>query len=123
MNGIALAVLISQLPKLFGFKIESAGPLRDLWAIGQSILDGKSNWVGAALGAGTLIAILVMKAHKRMGAILVAVIVATVIAAWFDLAERYGVKVLGPVPQGLPIFSIPCCRRQPPRSRGLALHP
>jgi len=107
MNGIALAVLISQLPKLFGFKIESAGPLRDLWAIGQSILDGKSNWVGAALGAGTLIAILVMKAHKRMGAILVAVIVATVIAAWFDLAERYGVKVLGPVPQGLPLFSIP----------------
>src|SRR5436190_11213337 len=107
MNGIAFAVLTSQLPKLFGFKIESAGPLRDLWAIGQSILNGKSNWVGAALGAGTLIAILVMKAHKRMGAILVAVIVATLIAAWFDLAEKYGVKVLGPVPQGLPIFSVP----------------
>ena len=30
MNGIALTVLISQLPKLFGFSIESAGPLRDL---------------------------------------------------------------------------------------------
>src|SRR5690348_7892579 len=30
MNGIALTVLISQLPKLFGFKIESVGPLRDL---------------------------------------------------------------------------------------------
>src|SRR5690348_5629549 len=27
MNGIALAVLISQLPKLFGFSIESNGPL------------------------------------------------------------------------------------------------
>ena len=26
MNGIALTVLISQLPKLFGFKINSAGP-------------------------------------------------------------------------------------------------
>src|SRR5216110_558353 len=33
MNGIALAVLISQLPKLFGFKISSAGPLRNLWSI------------------------------------------------------------------------------------------
>ena len=31
MNGIALAVLISQLPKLFGFSIENEGPLRDLW--------------------------------------------------------------------------------------------
>ena len=34
MNGIALTVLISQLPKLLGFKIESAGPVRDLWTIG-----------------------------------------------------------------------------------------
>ena len=30
MNGIALTVLISQLPKLFGFSIDSEGPLRDL---------------------------------------------------------------------------------------------
>src|SRR3974377_348860 len=39
MNGIALTVLISQLPKLFGFSIESKGPLRSLWAIVASILD------------------------------------------------------------------------------------
>ena len=30
MNGIALTVLISQLPKLLGFSIDDAGPLRDL---------------------------------------------------------------------------------------------
>ena len=30
MNGIALTVLISQLPKLFGFSIDGTGPLRDL---------------------------------------------------------------------------------------------
>ena len=30
MNGIALTVLISQLPKLFGFSINGAGPLRDV---------------------------------------------------------------------------------------------
>ena len=52
MNGIALAVLISQLPKLFGFSIESAGPLRDLWAIGTNLADGKANWAAAALGGG-----------------------------------------------------------------------
>ena len=39
MNGIALTVLISQLPKLFGFSIESDGPLRSLWAIGEADLD------------------------------------------------------------------------------------
>jgi MFS superfamily sulfate permease-like transporter len=31
MNGIALTVLISQLPKFFGFSIEGSGPLRELW--------------------------------------------------------------------------------------------
>jgi MFS superfamily sulfate permease-like transporter len=30
MNGIALTVLISQLPKLFGLSVETTGPLRDL---------------------------------------------------------------------------------------------
>ena len=107
MNGIALAVLISQLPKLFGFSIASAGPLRDLWAIGKALLDGKANWAGAALGGATLLLILVLKAHKRMGAILFAVIVATLVSGWLDLSEKYGVKVLGPVPQGLPKFAIP----------------
>lgn len=107
MNGIALAVLISQLPKLFGFSIESTGPLRDLWEIGRNVLVGKANWAATALGVGTLAVILVLKAHKRMGAILVAMICAIVVADWFDLSQHFGVTVLGAVPQGLPQFSIP----------------
>ena len=107
MNGIALAVLISQLPKLFGFSMESAGPIRDLWAIGNALFQDKANWAATALGIGTLVLILVLKAHKRMGAILVAVVAAMLVAGWFDLSDRYGVKVLGSVPQGLPEFAIP----------------
>jgi high affinity sulfate transporter 1 len=107
MNGIALAVLISQLPKLLGFSIESTGPLRDLWAVGTAVADGKANWAAAALGAATLLVILLLKAHKRMGAILVAVIAATLAADWLNLHQRFGVKVLGPVPQGLPEFAVP----------------
>jgi high affinity sulfate transporter 1 len=110
MNGIALAVLISQLPKFFGFSIEGTGPLRDLWAIGRGIFDGKANLAGTLLGIGTLLVILVMKAHKRMGAILVAMIMAIIITDWFDLSHDFALKVLGPVPQGLPEFSIPWIR-------------
>src|SRR6201989_2472997 len=51
MNGIALTVLISQLPKLFGFSIDAEGPLRSLWAIGEAVLDGKANWTTFAVGA------------------------------------------------------------------------
>src|SRR6476660_5488669 len=54
MNGIALIVLISQLPKLFSFSIESEGPLRDLWAIAEALLDGRANWTAFAIGSGTL---------------------------------------------------------------------
>ena len=43
MNGIALTVLISQLPKLFGFSIDAEGPLRSLWAIGEGVVDGNAN--------------------------------------------------------------------------------
>jgi MFS superfamily sulfate permease-like transporter len=107
MNGIALTVLISQLPKLLGFKIRSAGPLRDLWAIAGAIGNGKINWVEFALGAATLAAIHLVKSRKRFPGILLAMIAATAIAYFFDLAERANISVLGSLPRGLPSFSIP----------------
>src|ERR1700756_1215568 len=81
MNGIALTVLISQLPKLLGFSIESEGPLRDLWAIAGGIHDGKTNWVACAVGLATLIVILMLKDNKRVPGILIAVVGATLMVA------------------------------------------
>ncbi|MFL6777736.1 MAG: SulP family inorganic anion transporter [Sphingomicrobium sp.] len=107
MNGIALAVLISQLPKLLGFSIESTGPLRDLWSIASGILGGKANWTAAALGFGTFAVIMMFKRYTRFPGILLAVVVATAVAGFFQLSETAGVKVLGPVPQGLPALTIP----------------
>jgi len=107
MNGIALTVLISQLPRLFGFSIESEGPLRSLWAIGKAIADGKTNWVALAIGLGTLIVILLLKNNKRLPGILIAVVAATAVVAALALEARYGVDVLGPLPRGLPGFAIP----------------
>src|SRR2546421_2281695 len=94
MNGIALTVLISQLPKLLGFSIESAGPLRDLWAIFNAILDGKTNWIAFAVGLGTLAVILLLQNNKRVPGILIAVVGATIVVGALGLAARYGVKVL-----------------------------
>ncbi|WP_210331130.1 SulP family inorganic anion transporter [Microvirga terrestris] len=107
MNGIALTVLISQLPKLFGFSVETTGPLRDLWAIGEAILAGRMNWVALAVGLGTLATILLLRGSKRVPGLLVAVIGATVLVAILDLTERHGVAALGSLPQGLPGFAIP----------------
>ncbi len=107
MNGIALTVLISQLPKFFGFSIEDNGPLRELWAIGRMVLDGKTNWAAFSIGAGTLATILLLKSYTRFPGILVAVAGATAIAALLDLDLGAGLAVLGPLPQGLPSFAVP----------------
>jgi high affinity sulfate transporter 1 len=106
MNGIALTVLISQLPKLFGFSIESEGPLRSLWAIAGAILAGRTNWVAFGIGFGTLTVILLLQNNRRLPGILIAVVGATAIVGTLDLGA-YGVTVLGPLPQGLPGFAVP----------------
>jgi high affinity sulfate transporter 1 len=107
MNGIALTVLVSQLPKFFGFSIDAEGPLRRLWALGKEILNGGANWMAFAIGAGTLAVTLLLRNSKRVPGVLIAVIAATSIVGVFDLATRAGVSVLGPLPQGLPGFALP----------------
>lgn len=107
MNGIAITVLISQLPKMFGFSVEGDGPLRKLFAIVGAILDGRTNWVTFMVGAGTLAVVLLLKNRERVPAILIAVVGATIVVGTFDLAASAHLSVLGSLPQGLPAFALP----------------
>jgi high affinity sulfate transporter 1 len=107
MNGIALTVLISQVPKLFGFSVDGVGPLRDLVRIAEGILGGKVNSTSFAVGASTLAAILLLKPYKRIPGLLLSVVAATIVVGILDLDATAGVKVLGPLPQGLPSFALP----------------
>ena len=110
MNGIALTVLLSQIPKLFGFSVTANGPLRQAWGIVEKVLAGSTNVAALAIGAGTLALILLLKRWPRVPGILIAVVAATVVVAAFDLATRAGVSVLGPLPQGLPSPRLPFVR-------------
>jgi len=107
MNGIALTVLISQLPKLFGFSIESKGPVANVVQIVQAVAAGRTNWTSFAIGAAVLVAILFLKRWPRVPGLLLAVVGATVVVGVFDLATSAGVQVLGSLPQGLPTFAWP----------------
>jgi high affinity sulfate transporter 1 len=107
MNGIALTVILSQVPKLFGFSVKAEGPLRQAWGIAEQVWGGSTNVAALAVGGSTLALILVLKRKPRLPGMLIAVTAATVAVAFFDLAARAGITVLGPLPQGLPAPRLP----------------
>ncbi len=107
MNGIALTVVLSQIPKLFGFSVSADGPLRQAWGIVEKVMAGSTNLVALAVGASTLALILALKRRPRVPGMLIAVTAATVAVAVLDLATRFGISVLGPLPQGLPTPRLP----------------
>ena len=106
MNGIALTVLLSQVPKLFGFSVTANGPVRQAWGIVGNVVRGNTNVMALAIGASTLALILLLKRWPRVPGILIAVVAATGVVAAFGLAKR-GVSVLGLLPQGLPSPRLP----------------
>jgi high affinity sulfate transporter 1 len=107
MNGIALTVLLSQVPKLFGFSVKAKGPLRQTWGIVEKVFAGDINVMALVIGASTLALILLLKRRPRIPGILIAVVAATVVVAAFHLETHAGVSVLGPLPRGLPQLRLP----------------
>ena len=94
----------AQAVRLFDRRRRAAARPR---AIAESVLGGQANWTAFAVGAGTLAAILLLKRFERIPGILIAVVGATVAVGAFGLDQSAGVKVLGPLPQGLPSFALP----------------
>src|SRR5580765_2075192 len=107
MNGIALTVMLSQIPKLFGFKVNAEGPLRQAWGIVQQMLAGNTNLVTLAIGGSTLGLIMMLKRYPRVPGILLAVIAATLVVAISGVYAHAGVSVIGPLPHGLPTPAVP----------------
>lgn len=106
MNGIAVTVLISQLPKLFGFSVDADHPLAAAWAFTQGVAAGRTNAAALAVGGSALVVILVLRRFPRVPAMLVAVAAATLAVGGLGL-EAHGVGVLRNLPEGLPAFTIP----------------
>jgi high affinity sulfate transporter 1 len=108
MNGIALTVLLSQLPKLFGFSVDAEGVIPEARAFVRGVADGETNTVALVIGVACLLVILGFKRWRpQIPGVLVAVVGATVAVGVFGLAERYDLSVVGPLPKGLPSFEIP----------------
>jgi high affinity sulfate transporter 1 len=107
MNGLALTILVGQLPKLFGFSVDGTGLGDEARDFVHGVASGDT--VGAALGIGLLsLALILVLQHAmpRVPGVLVAVVVAIAGTTAFGLAE-HGVDLVGALPEGLPPFTLP----------------
>ena len=108
LNGIALTVLIGQLPKVLGFSVSGNNFLQETNGLMQGIWNGQINWTACAIGFSCLIVILGFRRWaSRIPGVLIAVAGATIIVSLLDLSTKTGIAVVGPLPQGLPQFQIP----------------
>ena len=105
LAGLAVTIVVGQLPKLFGFSVDADGLLPEVAAFWQNL--GQTNIFALALGLIDLGLILGLKRmHSRIPGVLAAVVVSILAVVLFDLTAK-GVEVIGSLPQGFPAPSVP----------------
>jgi len=107
MNGLALTILVGQLPKLFGFSTDANGLIHEVHAFIHGVSSGEA--VGAAVAIGIVSLALMLALGRwlpRVPGVLVAVVVAIAAASVFDLAS-HGVSLVGKLPKGFPPLTVP----------------
>lgn len=105
LNALALTIVVKQLPKILGFKVEADDVLPAAWELVTKL--NQTVWLSLLVGAGCLAIIFIFQRWiPKIPGALVAVVVATVLSAMLGFAEM-GLKVVGIVPSGLPSLAIP----------------
>jgi MFS superfamily sulfate permease-like transporter len=103
LNGIAVVVGLSQLPKLLGFSVESGAIQDEVRDLVTGIRDGAVSGAAAGIGIGALAGILVLReVAPRIPWLLVAVVVSALVVVAADL----DVAVIGSLPGGVPTPSL-----------------
>jgi len=110
LNGLALTILVGQLPKLFGFKVEADGFIGELTGFVKGLANGEAVAAAAVTGIAGLAVILVLQRWlPKVPAILIMVVLAIAATSVFDLAA-HGVSLVGVLPKGFPPLTIPHVR-------------
>ncbi len=105
MNGLAITIIIGQLPKLFGFSTHADSFLGEIRAFVDNL--DQTQTTTLLVGVAVLVLLLVLpRITTRLPAVLVGVAGATVASAVFGLAE-HGVATVGALPQGVPTPAFP----------------
>jgi high affinity sulfate transporter 1 len=101
LNGIALVVIVSQIPKLLGFSIHGDSLVQDVRQTIEGVMDGKVNSTALLVGLASIVVILIPKLlGSRVPGVLIAVVGAIVAVAAFGWEDD--LPVVGALPKGLP---------------------
>ena len=107
MNGLALTILVGQLPKLFGFSVDAEGFLGEVMGFVNGVATGETVPAALAIGLSGLILIVVcQRVLPRVPGVLIVVVLSILAVGLFGLGER-GVSLVGVLPQGFPPLTIP----------------
>ena len=107
MNGLALTILVGQLPKLLGFSVDADGLLGEIAGFVRGVAQGEVVPAAAAVGVSGVVLILVLQRWMpKVPAVLVMVVLAIAATGIFDLGDR-GVSLVGVLPQGFPPLTVP----------------
>jgi high affinity sulfate transporter 1 len=110
MNGLALTILIGQLPKLFGFKIEADGLIGEAAGFVKGLVHGEAVAAAAVVGiAGIMLILVLQRWLPKVPAVLIMVVAAIASTTVFSLGE-HGVDLVGVLPKGFPPLTIPDVR-------------
>jgi high affinity sulfate transporter 1 len=107
MNGLAITIIVGQLPKLFGFSTDADTFFSEVREFFVHLDETKA--AALAIGVGVLVVLLVLpRVDRRIPAVLVAVAGATIASAAFGLSSE--ISTVGTLPQGIPSLSLPWTR-------------
>ena len=107
MNGLAVTILIGQLPKLFGFSVDADGLVPEARAFLHGLSAGKAVGAAVAIGCFSLVVILGLgRWVPKIPGVLVAVLLAIGATSALHLAD-HGVSLVGTLPQGFPPVTFP----------------
>jgi high affinity sulfate transporter 1 len=107
MNGLALTILVGQLPKLLGFSVDGDGLVGEFAGFVAAVARGDTVPAAAAVGIGGIAVVLTLRRWApRVPGVLVMVVLAIAASSAFHLGER-GVSLVGVLPEGFPPLTLP----------------
>ncbi|WP_405875941.1 MULTISPECIES: SulP family inorganic anion transporter [unclassified Streptomyces] len=106
LAGVALIMIVDQLPKLTGVSTKGTAFFPQLWSFVRNL--GQAHTATVLFAAVALVFLFtVARLARAVPGPLLVVVLGTAAVATFDLDERYGIKVIGDVPAGLPSVALP----------------